>query len=190
MQKALLNASQQACSQITHKKPGSHFNKSARNLLDKCKHVESGVKRLNLERLSGKFSGPNGDEKFKQLDSMRIQAKSLRVVLSSLLNKQQKRRRLRLANHHRLTAKQFWRLVRRVERKAGSLTAIADAEGRLATDKVLIERIVLEELEKIFSGKWSNIFSHRGEQLIKEREDGGSCSKICKCSYWTIQEWP
>ena len=98
---------------------------------------------------------------------MRIQAKSLRVVLSSLLNKQQKRRRLRLANHHRLTAKQFWRLVRRVERKAGSLTAIADAEGRLATDKVLIEQIVLEELEKIFSGKRSHIFSHRGEQLIK-----------------------
>ena len=35
-----------------------------------------------------------------------------------------------------------------MERKAGSLTAIADAEGRLATDKAMIERIVLEELEK------------------------------------------
>ncbi len=50
------------------KKPGGRFNKSARNLLDKFKQVESGMKRLNLERLSGKFSGPNGDEKFKQLD--------------------------------------------------------------------------------------------------------------------------
>ena len=55
-----------------------------------------------------------------------------------------------------------------MERKAGSLTAVADAEGRLATDKARIERIVLEELEKIFSGKRSHIFSHRGEQLIKE----------------------
>ena len=32
----------------------------------------------------------------------------------------------------------------------------------------MIERIVLEELEKIFSGKRSHIFTHRGEQLIKE----------------------
>ena len=59
-----------------------------------------------------------------------------------------------------------------MERKAGSLTVIADAEGRLATDKAMIEQIVLEELEKIFSGKQSgkrlHIFSHRGEQLIKE----------------------
>lgn len=59
-------------------------------------------------------------------------------------------------------------MVRQVERKAGLLTEIADAEGRLATDKAIIERIVLEELEKIFSGKRSHIFSHRGEQLIKE----------------------
>ena len=105
LQKALLNPSKQACSQIAHKKPGGRFNKSARNLLDKCKLVESGVKRLNLERLSGKFSGPNEDEKFKQHDAMRIQVKTLRVSLSSLLNKQRKRRRLRLANHRRLTAK-------------------------------------------------------------------------------------
>jgi len=107
LQKALLNASKKACRQIALKKPVSRFNKSARNLLDKCKQVESGVKRLNKERLSGKFSGPHGDEKSKQLDSMRIQAKTLRVELSSMLNKQQKRRRLRLANHQRLTAKQI-----------------------------------------------------------------------------------
>ena len=59
-----------------------------------------------------------------------------------------------------------------MERKAGSLTVIADAEGWLATDKAMIEQIVLEELAKIFSGKQSgkrsHIFSHRGEQLIKE----------------------
>ena len=59
-----------------------------------------------------------------------------------------------------------------MERKAGSLSVIADAEGQLATDKAMIEQIVLEELEKIFSGKQSgkrsHIFSHRGEQLIKE----------------------
>ena len=43
LQKALLNASKQACSQIAHKKPGGRFFKSARNLLDKFKQVESGM---------------------------------------------------------------------------------------------------------------------------------------------------
>ena len=130
--------------------------------------MEAGVKRLNQERLNGKFIGQEGDVKLQKLESMRVQAKSLRVALSSLLNKQRKRRRLKLSYHHRLTAKQFWSLVRRVEKKAGSLSAIVDAEGRLATDKATIERIVLVELEKIFSGKRSHIFTHKGEQLIKE----------------------
>ena len=168
LQKALLNASKKACSQITLRKPGGRTNKSVRALLDKCKQVEAGVKRLNKERLSGMFISPYEDKKFEKLDNMKVQAKSLRVALSCMLAKQRKRRRLRLALHHKLTAKQFWSLVRRVERKAGSLTAVADAEGRLATDKARIERIVLGELEKIFSGKRSHIFSHRGEQLVKE----------------------
>ena len=43
LQKALLNASKQACSQIAHKNPGGRFFKSARNLLDKFKQVESGM---------------------------------------------------------------------------------------------------------------------------------------------------
>ena len=40
-----------------------------------------------------------------------------------------------------------------------------DAQGRLATDRTRIEEVV-----KIFSGQRSAIFSHRGEQLIKEME--------------------
>ena len=61
--------------------------------------------------------------------------------MSGLLNRQRKQRRVRLPNHHKLTAKQFWNLVRRVEKKADSLTA--------ASNKKRIEQIVLEELEKI-----------------------------------------
>ena len=168
LQKALVNASKQACNQVAPKRPGGRRHKSARKLQNICKQVEAGVKRLNQEHLNGKFIGQEGDVKLQKLESMRVQAKSLRVALSSLLNKQRKRRRLKLSYHHRLTAKQFWSLVRRVEKKAGSLSAIVDAEGRLATDKAMIERIVLEELEKIFSGKRSHIFTHKGEQLIKE----------------------
>ena len=55
-----------------------------------------------------------------------------------------------------------------MDKKAGSLIAVVDRDGRIATDKAMIEQIVTEELENIFSGKWSHIFSHRGEQLIKE----------------------
>ena len=61
--------------------------------------------------------------------------------MSGLLNRQRKQRRVRLSNHHKLTAKQFWSLVRRVKKKADSLTA--------ASNKKRIEEIVLEELGKI-----------------------------------------
>ena len=60
------------------------------------------------------------------------------------------------------------RLVRRTVKKTGLLTAVKDGHGRLATDRAQIEEIVLEELAKIFSGQCSPIFTHRGEQLIKE----------------------
>ena len=69
-----------------------------------------------------------------------------------------------------MTNKQFWRLVRRTVKKKGILLAIKDAQGKLAKDKARIEEIVLEELAKIFSGQRSAIFTHRGEQLIKEMD--------------------
>ena len=64
-----------------------------------------------------------------------------------------------------MTSKQFWRYVKRTVKKNGILTAVKDAQGRLATDRTRIEEVV-----KIFSGQRSAIFSHRGEQLIKEME--------------------
>ena len=60
------------------------------------------------------------------------------------------------------------RLVRRTVKKTGLLTAVKDGHGRLATDRAQIEEIVLEELAKICFGQRSPIFTHRGEQLIKE----------------------
>ena len=42
------------------------------------------------------------------------------------------------------------------------------AQGKLGTERARIEEIVLEDLAKIFSGQQSAIFSHRGEQLMKE----------------------
>ena len=53
-------------------------------------------------------------------------------------------------------------------KKAGSLSAIKDLQGNLATDRETIINIVLDELAIIFSGKRSAIFHNRNEQLIKE----------------------
>ena len=61
-------------------------------------------------------------------------------------------------------------LGRRSEKKKGSLSAIRDENGKLMTNRELVERIVLEQLALIFSGKRSPIFSHRDEQIIKESQ--------------------
>ena len=49
-------------------------------------------------------------------------------------------------------------------------SAIKDEHGNLLTNKELVERIVLEQLALIFSGKISSVFTHRNEQLIKEAQ--------------------
>ena len=65
-------------------------------------------------------------------------------------------RQSRLRKQHRLksklTPKQFWKLVRKVDRKSGGLLAVKDLNGVLHTDVMKIEEVVLEELAKIFSG--------------------------------------
>ena len=45
---------------------------------------------------------------------------------------------------------------------------VKDKEGQLYTEFKHIERIVLEELSKIFSGKKSKIFTSHNEQIIQE----------------------
>ena len=64
--------------------------------------------------------------------------------------------------------KQFWKLVRRAERKVSSLSSIRDEQGNLITNRSLVECIVLEQLALIFSGKRSPIFQNRGDQIIQE----------------------
>ena len=41
-----------------------------------------------------------------------------------------------------------------------------DEHGELATDRSIVEEIVLQELSKIFKGQRSKIFESRGEQLV------------------------
>ena len=95
-----------------------------------------------------------------------MDAKTLRLQITDKVRQCCLRRRLHSGSA--LSSKQLWRLVRRTVRKKDVLTAVKDAQGKLATDRARIEEIVLEELAKFFSGQWSAIFTHRGEQLIKE----------------------
>ena len=112
-----------------------------------------------------------------RLQHLTDQAKRARVAYSEAARNlyQRKARNAKLANT-KLSPKQFWKLVRKVDRKSGGLSAVKDADGNLHTDIKKIEEIVLEELSKIFSGRKSKIFSSRNEQLFKEvlvKEDMG-----------------
>ena len=68
----------------------------------------------------------------------------------------------------KVNQKQFWKLVRKAERKVGSLSSIWDEQGNLITNRRMVELTVLEQVALIFSGKRSPIFQNQGEQLIKE----------------------
>ena len=56
------------------------------------------------------------------------------MKLGDRVQTRRKVRRFRLRARKSLSAKQFWKLVRKVVKKAGCLSAIKDLEGVLATD--------------------------------------------------------
>ena len=51
-------------------------------------------------------------------------------------------------------------------KQSSRISAVEDEDGKLNTDRQLIEDIVLEELAKIFKGERSEIFEFKGEQLL------------------------
>ena len=51
-------------------------------------------------------------------------------------------------------------------KQSSEISAVEDEDGKLITDRQLIEDLVLEELAKIFKGKRSEIFEFKGEQLL------------------------
>ena len=77
-------------------------------------------------------------------------------------------KRMKIRFSANVNQKQFWKLARRAERKVSSLSSIRDEQGNLITNRSLVERIVLEQLALIFSGKHSPIFQNRGDQIIQE----------------------
>ena len=102
------------------------------------------------------------------LQSDREKASALRIRFKDMVQERRKKKRVNIRRCIKINTKQFWALARKVERKSGSLLAIKDENRVLITNRALLERIVLEQLALIFSGQRSPVFTHRGEQLIKE----------------------
>ena len=169
LQETLVGAARIACNQTPQNKTFKTVCKSMRRLRKKCIVAEAQVRKLEYEKtLKGFGTGEDEKSKEKLLSFFKQEAKTLRVQITEKVR--QCRLKRRLHSRSTLTSKQFWRLVKRTVKKKGVLSAVKDAQGKLATDRARIEEIVLEELAKIFSGQRSAIFTHRGEQLIKEMD--------------------
>ena len=169
LQETLVGAARLACNQNPHTRNSVTLCKSMRKLRKKCIVAESQVRQLEYERtLQGFGTGEDGKRKEELLSFFRTEAKTLRLQITDKIRQRHLRRRLHASST--ISSKQFWRLVRRTVKKKGVLSAVKDGHGRLATDRARIEEIVLEELAKIFSGQRSAVFSHRGQQLIKEMD--------------------
>jgi len=169
LQDTLVSAAKISCNQKPVRKTHVSVCKSVRRLRKKCIVAEAQVRQLEHEKAVLGFGSDAAEkEKVELLQFFKQEAVTLRLQI-----KEKARQRLLLRRLHArstLTNKQFWRLVRRTVKKKGILSAVKDTQGKLATDRAWIEEIVLEELAKIFSGQRSAIFTHRGEQLIKEMD--------------------
>jgi len=142
-------------------------SKSIRKLRTRCIKLDASItKRL----LWAKTNNLDPKIVFPTLQSDRNEAEDLKIRFRDRVRQKKADKRLRLRLTIRVNTKQFWALVRKAERKKGSLSAIKDDQGNLITNRDLVERIVLEQLALIFSGKRSPIFTHRDEQLIKESQ--------------------
>ena len=141
-------------------------NKSIRRLRVRCIMLESNIR----ERTSVCHSHgirPNSDGLLQ--DDIK-KAKQLRIQYKDKVADKKRLKRIKLRCSVKIYSKQFWNLVRKAERKSGSLSAIKDENGVLFTNLALVEMIVLEQLALIFSGQRSPVFTNRNEQIIKEAQ--------------------
>ena len=149
-----------------------------RRLQSKSRCIEARLRQLTQEKLLYGFGlDPEGVSKHRLLQELTEAATAVRISYSEASsNLRQSRIRKQHQLNSTLTPKQFWKLVRKVDRKSGGLVAVKDLEGVLHTDAMKIEEIVLEELAKIFSGQKSKVFASKNDQLIREmqvKEAGG-----------------
>ena len=139
-------------------------NKTINRLGSKCLECEALVNHLEQEQRNNSINDAN----IHLLNNMRREAGLLRLNLNDKILSRRRHRRSRIRSTTKPSSKQFWNLARREVKKAGSLSAIKDLQGNLATERQTIINIVLDELAIIFSGEQSTIFRSRNEQIVKE----------------------
>ena len=152
-------------------------SKAVRRIRTRCILLESSVRK----REAAVKLGMGVDT---SLQSDREKASALRIRFKDMVQERRKRKRVNIRRCVKINTKQFWALARKVEKKSGSLSAIKDENGVLITNAALLEKIVLEQLALIFSGQRSPVFTHRGEQLIKEATAG----EISNWKEWIVPE--
>ena len=142
-----------------------HTSKSVRKLRSRCIQLEASISKRSKW---AKARGLDPNIQFPNLQADKNKANELRIKFRVRVSQKKAHKRVRLQAIIKINLKQFWALVRRAERKTGSLSAIKDEHGTLLTNRELVERIVLQQLALIFSGQESPIFSNRNEQILKE----------------------
>ena len=138
-----------------------------RRLRQLVKRQDQKVKRASADRARKLAAGGTVTEQEKM---------KLNVLLNKLQKEKEKikkceiehnlKARKTLRKSTKLGSKEFWRLVKKVVKQSSRISAVEDEDGKLITDRQLIEDIVLEELAKIFKGERSEIFEFKGEQLL------------------------
>ena len=129
---------------------------------------EALVNQLEQEQRNNSISNANE----QLLSRMRSEAGVLRLKLNDKILSKRRHRRSKIRSATKTSSKQFWNLARRVVKKAGSLSAIKDLQGNLATDRETIINIVLEELcvLKLFTVGWT--LSVRRETIMGTSNTG------------------
>lgn len=141
--------------------------KSLKNLRSKQRNQERFVKKLTIikaRKIALNLKWRTRDAK-QLLDRMEELQKTKEMVVEKDLEYKLRRRR-RLREITKMGSKAFWRLVKRLEKQSSNINAVEDEYGELATDRSIVEEIVLRELSKIFKGQRSKIFESKGEQLV------------------------
>ena len=107
------------------------------------------------------------DQNQKSLENDLDKLKQLNKNLSDQILNHKLKIRSQTRRKIQFGTKDFWNLANKVMRKSSEINAVEGEDREIITERVELQRTVLEELAKIFKGKTSKIFTHKGQQLIK-----------------------
>ena len=142
----------------------------------KCNRIPRTIRKLRQQRknLAGmvrrkavwktKYSWWT-DQNQKSLENNLDKLKRLNKNISDQLLNHKLKIRSQTRRKIQFGTKDFWNLANKVMRKSSEINAVEGEDGEIITERVELQRMVLEELAKIFMGQTSKIFMHKGQHL-------------------------